>query len=200
MVVLPQSNAYLHTYQVHVSPCSLTSCNRRLRAVCQQIINLCRLPPGDGMEKHRQDNCVVFKQDGKVHGSDDMAGRWSPGRCLGEGRCCAILWYMYGFMLPRWLVQQGRLIAFRAAVISKYHASSVQRLVTLVLFSRLQQDTMNFLESAGNEPPRSPNNPNKRILRKLWLRMTEEDYRTKLKALQILHHTTMDLSSEANVR
>lgn len=65
---------------------------------------------------------------------------------------------------------------------------------------RLQQDTMNFLESAGNEPPRSPNNPNKRILRKLWLRMTEQDYRTKLKALQILHHTTMDLSSEANVR
>eukprot|EP00752_Nemacystus_decipiens_P008003 g7150.t1 len=62
------------------------------------------------------------------------------------------------------------------------------------------KDTMNFLESAGNEPPRSPNNPNKRILRKLWLRMTEQDYRTKLKALQILHHTTMDLSSEANVR
>ncbi|CAM9163871.1 unnamed protein product, partial [Ectocarpus fasciculatus] len=62
------------------------------------------------------------------------------------------------------------------------------------------KDTMNFLESAGNEPPRSPNNPNKRILRKLWLRMTEGDYRTKLKALQILHHTTMDLSSEANGR
>lgn len=62
------------------------------------------------------------------------------------------------------------------------------------------QDTMNFIESAGNEPPRSPNNPNKRILRKLWLRMTEGDYRTKLKALQILHHTTMDLSSEANGR
>lgn len=62
------------------------------------------------------------------------------------------------------------------------------------------KDTMNFLESAGNEPPRSPNNPNKRILRKLWLRMTEADYRTKLKALQILHHTTMDLSPEANIR
>lgn len=59
---------------------------------------------------------------------------------------------------------------------------------------------MNFLENAGNEPPRSPNNPNKRILRKLWLRMTEQDYRTKLKALQILHHATMDLSPEANVR
>eukprot|EP00904_Undaria_pinnatifida_P012671 jgi/Undpi1/8534/HiC_scaffold_25.g11001.m1 len=62
------------------------------------------------------------------------------------------------------------------------------------------KDTMNFLESAGDEPPRSPNNPNKRILRKLWLRMTEEDYRTKLKALQILHHTTMDLSPEAHAR
>lgn len=59
---------------------------------------------------------------------------------------------------------------------------------------------MNFLESSGNEPPRSPNNPNKRILRKLWLRMTEQDYRTKLKALQILHHTSMDLTSEANAR
>lgn len=59
---------------------------------------------------------------------------------------------------------------------------------------------MIFLEGAGNEPPRSPNNPNKRILRKLWLRMTEEDYRTKLKALQILHHITMDLSPEAHVR
>lgn len=62
------------------------------------------------------------------------------------------------------------------------------------------QDTINFLESAGNEPPRSPNNPNKRILRKLWLRMTEQDYRTKLKALQLLHHVTMDLSPEAHVR
>lgn len=62
------------------------------------------------------------------------------------------------------------------------------------------KDTMNFLESAGNEPPRSPNNPNKRILRKLWLRMTEQDYRTKLKALQILHHTSIDLSPEALTR
>lgn len=70
----------------------------------------------------------------------------------------------------------------------------------MVPAKRSQQDTMNFLESAGDEPPRSPNNPNKRILRKLWLRMTEEDYRTKLKALQILHHTTMDLSPEAYAR
>ncbi|CAM9433152.1 unnamed protein product [Ascophyllum nodosum] len=62
------------------------------------------------------------------------------------------------------------------------------------------KDTMKFLENAGNEPPRSPNNPNKRILRKLWLRMTEEDYRTKLKALQILHHASMDLSPEAHLR
>ncbi|CAM9321975.1 unnamed protein product, partial [Hapterophycus canaliculatus] len=62
------------------------------------------------------------------------------------------------------------------------------------------KDMMNFLENSGNEPPRSPNNPNKRILRKLWLRMAEEDYRTKLKALQILHHTTMDLGPEASVR
>lgn len=30
--------------------------------------------------------------------------------------------------------------------------------------------------------------------------MTEQDYRTKLKALQILHHMSMDLTPEANVR
>lgn len=64
----------------------------------------------------------------------------------------------------------------------------------------IKQDTMNFLENTGDDSPRSPNNPNKRILRKLWLRMTEQDYRTKLKALQILHHASMDLSPEAHIR
>lgn len=63
-----------------------------------------------------------------------------------------------------------------------------------------EQDTMRFLEGIGSEPPRSPKNHRKRILRKLWLRMTEQDYRTKLKALQILHHMSMDLTPEANVR
>ncbi|CAM9265515.1 unnamed protein product [Sphacelaria rigidula] len=62
------------------------------------------------------------------------------------------------------------------------------------------KDTMRFLEGIGSEPPRSPKNHRKRILRKLWLRMTEQDYRTKLKALQILHHMSMDLTPEANVR
>lgn len=45
------------------------------------------LPPGDGMEKHREDNGVVLEQDGKIHDPNDMAGRRSIGRCVGEGRC-----------------------------------------------------------------------------------------------------------------
>lgn len=59
---------------------------------------------------------------------------------------------------------------------------------------------MKYLEDSWNKDPRASDNPNKRLLRKLWLRMKEEDYRTKLKALQILHYTTMDLSAEATGR
>lgn len=42
---------------------------------------------GDGMEKHREDDGVVFEQDGKVHDPNDMAGRRSTRRRVGEGRC-----------------------------------------------------------------------------------------------------------------
>lgn len=39
------------------------------------------------MEKHRENNGVVLEQDGKIHDPNDMAGRRSTGRCVGEGRC-----------------------------------------------------------------------------------------------------------------
>lgn len=47
------------------------------------------------MEKYREDDGVVLEQDGEVHDPNDMAGRRSTGRCVGEGRCgvvCIAVW------------------------------------------------------------------------------------------------------------
>ncbi|CAM9106667.1 unnamed protein product, partial [Choristocarpus tenellus] len=63
------------------------------------------------------------------------------------------------------------------------------------------KDLMHYLDTADDYPDvRSPNNPYKRTLRKLWSRIAEDDYRTKLKALVLLHHMSTDLSVAASIR
>ncbi|CAM9123310.1 unnamed protein product [Discosporangium mesarthrocarpum] len=63
------------------------------------------------------------------------------------------------------------------------------------------KDLIRYLEKEDDSlGVRSPKNPFRRTLRKLWALMTESDYRTKLKAIMLLHHMSTDLGPASSTR